>query len=321
MSNILTLFPYQIGRIMDYPLIPIPDSVWVTGAPIMWAQGFDGLNTKVGIIDTGINNEHQDLKNNFLFRRDYILDNRLSNQFNPHGTHVAGIICANGLLKGVIPNAKFIDYRVLDINGFGTYDNIIKAINDAILDECRIINMSLGGDIDYQPFHDVIIKAIEHNIIVVVASGNDGPNTINYPAAYPETLSCGAINFDSITGNINLPAFPWFSSTNDQVDICADGYNVLSTLPNNTYGYLSGTSMAAPNITGICGIIYSMIKKKTQKAPTFKELYSYIKTHSIDILDPGKDNLAGSGFATFYPEIPKKINNIWQLPNMTTGLP
>lgn len=301
---------------------PVPDNVWVTGAPILWKQNLQGTGCKVGVIDSGIDDKHPDLAGKVLFRRDYVNDGKPPGQFNVHGTHVAGTICANGSIKGVAPLASVIDYRVLNTTGSGSYEHIIKAINDSVTDGCNIINMSLGGAYNYAPMETAIKNAVAKNVLVVVAAGNEGPGKISYPAYYQDVVGVGAVNFDRVTGNVNLPQTPWFSNSNNQVDVCADGYRVFSTLPNGTYGYLSGTSMASPCVAGFAALLWEEYNKKLSKTPSEDELYSILKNTTVDVLTVGNDFVAGAGFVTAYPEVPRKNSTgQWTLPNMVTGQP
>ncbi len=294
----------------------LPDNVWVTGAPLMWGQKIQGTGCKVGVIDTGVDNSHPDLAGKVLLRRDYVKDGVSPSKFNPHGTHVAGTICANGKIKGVAPLATIIDYRVLDVKGSGSFVAVTQAILDAISDGCSIINMSLGGAYDYIPMHEAIKKAVQSNVLVVVASGNDGPNRVSFPAYYPEVVSVGAVNFDRNSSKINLPSTPWFSNSNREVDVAADGWRVLSTVPGG-YSYFTGTSMATPCVSGVACLLWDRFRKRMGRNPTGQELTTALKSMTIDILQEGVDQVSGTGFVTFYPELPRRSSTgFWSLPSM-----
>lgn len=291
----------------------VPTGVWVLGAPVWWCQGYTGAGITVGIIDTGIDNTHPDFRTKKIIRRDYINDGAAPTQFNPHGTHVAGTIAANGKIRGVAPDATLIDYRVFDTQGGGATNAIItRAIEQSIEDGCDIINLSLGGPYDYPPMRKSIQKAVSRGIMVIVAAGNEGdsnPDTvqIGYPAYYPEVVSVGAVNYSTKTGTIEQK---WWSNRNDQVDVCADGFEVLSTVPGNKYASFSGTSMASPHVAGFCALLLQKLQKAlwpdVQGAELENKLWSMLKDNTVDIFKKGIDVSSGSGFVTAYPAIPRR---------------
>ena len=300
----------------------VPSNVWITGAPLLWSQGINGLGVKVGVIDTGIDASHPDLASKVLFRRDYVKDGLPQTAYNSHATHVAGTIAANGRIMGIAPACSLIDYRVLDVNGSGSYASITQAINDCVTDKVNIINLSLGGPYDYLPLKTAIKNAVAAGILVVAASGNSGPNTISFPAYYNEVVSVGAVEFDINTGNITLPTTPWFSSSNNQVDCASDGYRVLSTVPNNRYAVFTGTSMSSPAVSGVAALLSHKARIRTGTKPTEPALFSYLKTTTIDILNNGVDIISGAGFLTFFPELPKlDAARKWMIPSINTGAP
>lgn len=314
------LVPLFQTTLISKASLTVPDSIWVSGATTLWRQGFDGTGIIIGVIDTGIDNTHPVLLNKVIKRRDYVKDNRPTTAYNPHGTHVAGTICADTILKGVAPKAKLMDYRVLDVNGSGTFANVTQAVRDAANDGCHIINMSLGGPVSYSPLRSAIQYAVSRGVIVVCAAGNSGPNKLSYPGAYPEVVSVGAVQFDSSTGNITLPMSPWFSNTNPEVDICADGWNVYSSVPGNKYATYSGTSMASPAVAGFCALMRNMMTKKQKRIPTVTELFSVLKSNTVGT-NLNNPNLEGAGFCTLFPEIPKKVNGNWILPSFLIDSP
>lgn len=164
---------------------------------------YTGEGVKVGVIDTGIDYEHPDLQANFQTGYDLVdLDDdpmeTLPSQGMPtlHGTHVAGIIAADGELKGVAPDADIHSYRALGPGGAGTSVQVIAAMEQAVKDGVDVMNLSLGNTVngpDY-PTSKAVNKAADLGIPVVIANGNSGPDqwTVGAPATAPKALSIGA---------------------------------------------------------------------------------------------------------------------------------
>jgi len=162
---------------------------------------YTGKGVKVGVIDTGIDYDHPDLQENFKGGYDLVdLDDdpMETEEIMPtlHGTHVAGIIAADGAMQGVAPDADIYAYRALGPGGMGTSIQIIAALEQAIRDEVDVVNLSLGNTVngpDY-PTSKAVSKASEEGVAVVVANGNAGPNrwTVGAPATSNKALSVGA---------------------------------------------------------------------------------------------------------------------------------
>lgn len=162
-----------------------------------------GRGVKVGIIDTGIDYNHPDLKRVYKGGRDLIDhdDDPMETVGSPsistaHGTHVAGIIAANGILKGVAPEAEIYAYRALGPGGTGNTESVIAAIDAAIRDKMDIINLSLGNSINGPdlPINLALNKAVDRGITAVVSSGNAGPHTwtVGSPGTSSKAISVGA---------------------------------------------------------------------------------------------------------------------------------
>ncbi|MGD6831953.1 S8 family serine peptidase [Sutcliffiella halmapala] len=177
-----------------------------------------GEGVKVGIIDTGIDYTHPDLKHSYGGGYDFVDEDEdpmetKKSQGIPtlHGTHVAGIIAANGHLKGVAPEAKIYAYRVLGPGGHGTSEHVIAAIEKAIHDKVDVLNLSLGNTINGPdwPTSLALDKAVEHGVVAVTSSGNSGPNlwTVGSPGTSAQAISVGAS-----TPPLNIPHLSAFFS-------------------------------------------------------------------------------------------------------------
>ncbi|MGM0843515.1 MAG: S8 family serine peptidase [Bacillota bacterium] len=162
-----------------------------------------GEGVRVGIIDTGMDLHHRDLSRNFKGGRDVVdgdkepMETTAGNGYPTiHGTHVAGIIAANGTLQGMAPNADLYIYRALGPGGRGTTDQVLAAIEAAVKDKVDIINLSLGSEVNGPdlPLSKALDKAADKGILPVVASGNSGPGdwTIGTPATSTKALAVGA---------------------------------------------------------------------------------------------------------------------------------
>ncbi|MFJ8461578.1 S8 family serine peptidase [Lysinibacillus xylanilyticus] len=152
-------------------------------------QSFTGKGVKVAVIDSGVDRTHPDLKKNYLKGYDFVDHDNNPEDTQGHGTHVAGIIAANGSMKGIAPDASILAYRVSDT------ETIVKAIHQAIKDGAQIINLSLGESYKGtdSPLNKAVQEAIAKNITVIVAAGNEGPKqwSVNSLASTPEAISVG----------------------------------------------------------------------------------------------------------------------------------
>lgn len=162
-----------------------------------------GKGITIGVIDTGIDYEHPDLRRNFAGGHDLVdgdddpMETKgVGLRSTLHGTHVAGVIAANGRMRGMAPEAKIIAYRALGPGGSGTTEQVIAAIDEAIKDKVDILNLSLGNDVNGPdlPISLALNKAVENGIVAVTSSGNSGPNrwTVGSPGTASKAISVGA---------------------------------------------------------------------------------------------------------------------------------
>ncbi|OEH93309.1 S8 family serine peptidase [Bacillus solimangrovi] len=166
-------------------------------------KSLTGKGVKVGVIDTGIDYNHRDLKDSYYGGYDLVdqdddpMETTLE-QGEPtqHGTHVAGIIAANGKLKGVAPKAEIYAYRAIGPGGTGTSEQVIAAIERAVKDGMDIINLSLGNDVNGPdwPTSIALNGAAEQGVVAVTSNGNSGPGmwTVGSPGTASKAISVGA---------------------------------------------------------------------------------------------------------------------------------
>ena len=183
-------------------------SVPLIGADLPRNLGFEGEGIRIGVIDTGIDYNHPDLfgfgpDGKVVGGYDYVDNDKEPMDTNGHGTEVAGIIAANGNLKGVAPKAKLFAYRVSSTGEAVSSDFIVKAIHRAIEDQVDIINISLGVNKTNDELDNAVKEAVKNGIVVVAAAGNNGPGigTIGSPARSISALTVGA-SYNNITSSL-----------------------------------------------------------------------------------------------------------------------
>lgn len=166
-------------------------------------QRLTGKGITVGVIDTGIDYNHPDLRRSYKRGYDLVdIDDDpmetkgMYGQSTLHGTHVAGIIAANGKIQGVAPDAKIIAYRALGPGGSGTTEQVLAAIDKAIKDKVDVLNLSLGNNVNGPdlPISLALNRAVDNGIVAVTSSGNSGPNmwTVGSPGTAAKAISVGA---------------------------------------------------------------------------------------------------------------------------------
>jgi thermitase len=236
-------------------------------AEAAWARaGNKGSNkVLVAVIDTGVDYNHAALKPNMVQGFNFKDNNndpmdKTSSQNPGHGTHCAGIVGASGLSDngtiGISPEVSMMPLRFLDENGSGDLMDGIKAIDYAIEKGAKVISASWGATVSRsqaQPLVDAVKRADDAGVIFVVAAANDGKNndsTEVYPAnaGFPNTISVAASD-----SNDSKPSWSNFGTAS--VHVAAPGADIMSTLPKNTYGKLSGTSMATPLVSGMVALL------------------------------------------------------------------
>jgi subtilisin family serine protease len=224
---------------------------------------------KVALIDTGVASGHEDLGGNVLEGFSYVEGAPTAADDNGHGTHCAGIIAAlhNGFgIHGVTNNVCILPIKAFSKNGTQSRaDVVLQALYCAIDQQVDIISMSAGSDSPSEELLRAVRAALEAGIIMVVSAGNGyGPLRANYPAMYRET---GLIVVMSVDKWGRPSAFNSFSKT--YVHLAAPGENIISTwsTPELKYEYDSGTSMAAPHVSGVIAALIQLMPRGTEESP------------------------------------------------------
>ncbi|MFJ3303282.1 S8 family serine peptidase [Streptomyces sp. NPDC086549] len=248
-------------------------SVPQIGAPVAWAAGYTGKGVKIAVLDTGVDATHPDLKDQVIESKNFSAAADATDHFG-HGTHVASIAAGTGAksggkYKGVAPDAKILNGKVLDDTGSGDDSGILAGMEWAAQQGASVVNLSLGGydtpEID--PLEAEVNKlSTEKGILFAIAAGNEGPESIGSPGSADSALTVGAVDKKDKLAD--------FSSTGPRVgdgaikpDVTAPGVDITAAAAPGSVidkevgekpeGYLtiSGTSMATPHVAGAAAIL------------------------------------------------------------------
>lgn len=224
-------------------------------------HGLDGTDIKVAIFDTGIDADHEYLKDNFAGFTDIVYGQETAYDDFGHGTHCAGIV------KTVAPEVSLYGYKVHDRRAFNKLSNILKGLDVIVEDGMDVVNMSFTLITEYERegypmeeakkiLNEACSRTVAQGVFLVAASGNqnlypdpDNGRSMYAPANCPDVFAVGASS--------DKEDDPLAQFTNLGFDIVAPGDEILSSIPNNEYASYSGTSMATPFIVGAIAAVKS----------------------------------------------------------------
>jgi len=292
----------------------IPDGVKQVNAPAAWSTS-RGKGIRVAVLDTGIDFNHPDLKSNYVDGVSFVKGAPTPMDDHCHGTHCAGTIAAatNGAgVVGVAPEASLYAVKVLDKNASGLFSWSIAGIDWCIKNHMHIVSMSLGCDTVPDALELICNAAWSKGLLIVAGAGNQEANpvppqqsNVDYPARYKNVVAVSSVDAnDMIAPN---------SGRGPEVDLCAPGVDVLSTLPNGNYGKMSGTSVACPHVSGVAALTWG-----AHPSSDNERIWNLIASTADDLGIPGPDskygygrvNAAGASCASHpTPVVPKR--GIW----------
>ncbi len=259
-------------------------------------RGITGKNVKVAILDTGIDYNHKDLKDNYRGGYNFIKNGKDSNDplddgWNAHGTHLAGIIAAsaNGVgVVGVAPDASIYAVKVLDGSGFGFASDIIAGIQWAVDNKMDIANISISGS-SSNTLKLACDAGEEAGLLIIAAAGN----TYGEPSAYPGTYK----SVIAVTSVDKTNKLSFFSPIDSAVEIAAPGYDIKSTSRDNSYATLSGTSQSTAFVSGVAALIISSGINDVNGDGEINNLdiRKKLQTTALDLGEIGRDDKFGYG--------------------------
>lgn len=269
----------------------------------------------IAVIDSGADFEHEDLNDGRL-RKDmdknfvgysYETEDEeetVQAQDNAgHGTHVTGIIGArtdNGAgISGVMWNVEILPLKVCYADGSCNADSIARAIHYATDAGARIINLSLGGSCS-ETMVEAINYAHGNNVVLVAAAGNEA-GSVSYPAKHSPIIAVGAVDPNGERA--------FFSNYGESIDVVAPGVNIFSTVPGSSYDSLSGTSMAAPYVAGVAGLLLSQRPELTNE-----QVRLILQQSAKDLGAEGADNSTGYGLVSAGNAVRMESPDVTEIP-------
>ncbi len=295
---------FQTQALSNDPLLQDPQATYplkLLNAFATWDLSKGQSEVVVAVLDTGFNFSHPDLQGQSVEGYDFVNEKDLPEDDHGHGSHIAGIIAGknNNSLggSGLAPNVKIMPLKILKSNKGGNFRNAARAIRWATEKGADVINLSISGNSDNNDLRTAIQEALQKNIVVVAAMGNDEGEQAKYPAFYSNlgVISVGAINAKKQKAN--------FSNYGSWMSVVAPGESIVSTTfqgnkegpcisasSNSCYTSVDGTSQATPYVSALAALAKSL-------APNLSatQIKSVIENQAEDLGAPGFDAFYGHG--------------------------
>jgi len=267
------------GFIPDDQYLAMQWAIESIGVSALWSLTTGDSDIIVAILDTGIDNDHEDLIGKVVAEANFTTSSTVGD-INGHGTHIAGIIAAESNQIGVIgvaPGVKLINAKVADDRGRCQVQDLAEGIIWAVDMGADVINISIQIKEYSIGLEEAIEYAWDSGAIIIAAAGNNGSQTAVYPAAYENVIAVSAIKENGGLAPL--------SNYGEWVDISAPGYQIYSALPDNEYGYETGTSFAAGYISGIAALLMDIVSDSNGNGRINDEITSIIKYGYVETSD------------------------------------
>ena len=253
-------FKFKVNFIPDDPYWNQQWGPIKIGADRAWDKQLGNSSVFVAVIDTGVDWNHPDLAANYVpLGYDWVNNDTDPMDDHGHGTHCAGIISAtinNSIGVAGLAQVRIMAEKGLDEHGEGYEDDLANAIVHAVDQGADILSNSWGGYEDSVLLHEAVKYAYEKGVLVVAAAGNDAWDVKAFPAGYDEVIAVTATN------SSDDPAS--FTNFGDWVELAAPGVHIYSTVYDDDYRYMSGTSMACPHVSGVAALVWSQFPNATR---------------------------------------------------------
>mgnify|MGYP001611952500 CR=1 FL=1 len=284
------------------------------GADKVQSSGNTGAGRKIAVLDTGYNYNHPELVSSYLGGKDFVNNDSDPMDDNGHGSHVAGLITADGIqskAKGVAPSTGILAVKILGSDGSGYFSDVVSGIyyivdgSDGIYgtaDDFNVdaISLSLGTSAPYlyKEYCDNVLPSLtsaikyarDKNVLVVVAAGNSGNAGVSLPGCISYSTTVGAVDSKDRIAS--------FSGRGNSLDIVSPGVSLYSAWLGGSYASASGTSMATPVVSGVVALIKSVHPEYSDE-----QVESALLNTAKDLGKRGKDKDYGYGRVDAYKAV------------------
>ncbi|WP_164545409.1 S8 family serine peptidase [Paenibacillus albus] len=272
------------------PKLPLQHHLDQIEAKKAWNTVHDQTALTIAVIDTGVDLDHPDLKDNLVPGTNLVSPGKPPEDDNGHGTSVAGVVAGEGNnrlgVAGILWHARIMPIKALDADGYGDEERLGKAIVYAVDHGARIVVLSVGLYRYSLYLKDIADYAESKGALLVAASGNDGVTLgsradVKFPAAYPTVVAVAGADPD---GNPEPR-----SNTGPEIDLAAP-WHVYTTAIGGGYKAEEGTSMAAPQVAAAAALVWAV-------HPDYKpyQVRALLRQTALDIGNPGFDTASGYG--------------------------
>ena len=270
------------ARATEVPNDPSFSQQWFMNkvkAPDAWNTTHGSTGVRVAVLDTGVSLSHPDLSAKIVASQNFTTS-PTADDVNGHGTHVAGIAASgtnNALgVAGLGYSTRIMNVKVLGDGGSGLYSWVCSGITWAADNGANVISLSLAGTMASSALESAVDYAWSKGAVVLAAAGNSANSTPTYPAAYANAMAVAATT--------DMDKLASFSNYGDWVDIAAPGITIYSTIPGG-YGYMSGTSMATPLVSGLAALLFAVVSDANGNGRRNDEVRARIQANA-DVIPP-----------------------------------
>jgi thermitase len=259
-------------------------------APQAWQITRGDQAIIVAVLDTGIDKDNQNLADKVVAEVNFT-DSPTTDDLYGHGTHMAGIIAA------IAPECRLMNVKVADDSGRCKPAVVARGIIWAVDHGAKVINLSLTM-IASPDLEEAVNYAWSQGAIIIAAAGTKGGSEPSYPAYYVNCLAVAGTNENN--------SLALLSSYGDWVDVAAPGFNIYSDLPQNQYGYKTGTSAAGAHVSGVAALVFSVAEDTNGNGAVNDEVRWAIENSCTPIAGDG----VGQGLVNAFQAVTKTVSSL-----------